>query len=102
MPRTAMAIAFTTGPEDIADDAIRPRTIMEKYSTGPNCKAKLTMIGEKRIRRMIPTLPPKKDARTFVIKAMPARPCCAIGKPSRHVTAEDGPPGRLSRMDVIE
>ncbi len=38
-PSTTMAIAFTSEPRASTTAAIRPHTISEKYSAGPNCSA---------------------------------------------------------------
>ena len=47
-------------------------------------------------------MPPKKDDRVVANSATPARPCWAMGCPSRQVTAAPAVPGRLSRIAAVE
>ncbi|MNN86039.1 hypothetical protein D3C81_2033980 [compost metagenome] len=49
----------------------------------------------------MPTLAPTKDDITSMNNADPDLPCRASGLPSRQVTAWEGVPGRLSRMQVM-
>ena len=48
-----------------------------------------------------PTMAPNPD-RNAKDSASTARPCLAIGWPSKVVATEDGSPGMLNRIDVVD
>jgi hypothetical protein len=56
----------------------------------------------KAARQKIAKQLPKKEAKVVMKIAAPARPCFAIGLPSRQMMADDGVPGTLRRIDAIE
>jgi hypothetical protein len=76
--------------------------IREKYSGGPNFRAAWARGKTKKIRTTRLKDPPIKDPKADIPKAGPARPFFAIWYPSRQVTTEDGSPGILTRMEVVE
>jgi hypothetical protein len=46
-------------------------------------------------------LMPTKDEVKAAVSACAARPCCAIGWPSKVVATDHGSPGMLNRIDVM-
>ena len=57
---------------------VRPRTIREKYSGGPNFKAKSTKGGAIRTSPTMPIVPAMKDPKAEIPRARPAFPWRAI------------------------
>ena len=58
--------------------AIRPKTINEKYSAGPNLKATSASGGANAAINTVATVPAKNDPSAAVASATPARPRRAI------------------------
>jgi hypothetical protein len=50
---------------------------------------------------MTATSAPMKDEVNAAVRASPARPCCAMGYPSKVVATDHGSPGMLNKIDVI-
>ncbi|MCY1251360.1 hypothetical protein D9M72_651140 [compost metagenome] len=73
-----MAIALTSEPEASTTAPIRPSTISEKYSAGPNLKASSDSGAANAARIMVATQPAKNEPRPAVASATPARPRLAI------------------------
>jgi hypothetical protein len=44
---------------------------------------------------------PTKEDVNAAVSASPARPCCAMGWPSKVVATDHGSPGILNRIDVM-
>ena len=74
----------------------------EKYSDGPKVMASSPSQGPEAARTRVETVPAKKEPSAAMERATPARPCFAIWCPSRHVTTDEGSPGRFTRIDVVE
>ena len=77
-PSTIIATALSSEPEASTTAPIRPSTISEKYSAGPNLKASSVSGGAKAARISVPTQPAKNEPRPAAASAGPARPCRAI------------------------
>ena len=97
-----MAIALTSEPCASTTAAIRPHTISEKYSAGPNCKAIAASGGAATTISRVATLPAKNEPSAAMPSAGPARPWRAIWCPSMVVTTADASPGMLTRMAVVD
>ena len=82
-----MATPFIGGPLDIVPPAIRPSSMTEKISAGPNLKATSTSRGEAKIMVAMPNDAAKNDEIIVIPSAVAPRPCRVIGYPSRHVIA---------------
>ncbi|MNS88885.1 hypothetical protein D3C72_1228770 [compost metagenome] len=77
-PRTIMATALTSDPDANTTAPIRPSTISEKYSAGPNLNASSESGVANAARISVATLPAKKEPSPAVASATPARPRRAI------------------------
>jgi hypothetical protein len=88
-PRTTIAIAFTSDPCARTTAAIRPHTIKEKYSAGPNCRAMAASGGAANVISKVETQPAKNEASAAMPSAGPARPLSAIWWPSMVVTTDE-------------
>ena len=97
-----IAIALISEPCASTTAPIRPSTISEKYSAGPNLSASSDSGIETAAMKTVATQPAKNEARAAVASAAPASPLRAIWWPSRQVTADDVSPGMLMRIDVVE
>ncbi len=86
-PNTVMAMPFSGEPLASVDPAIRPTSISEHTSAGPNSSAILTRIGARKIISVMPHEAPTNAAMTVMPSAVPPLPCLVSGKPSRQVTA---------------
>src|SRR5512136_1117359 len=73
-----------------------------KYSTGENRSAKRVAHEERIVTVATPKRAPKPDDRKAVVNASVARPALAIGWPSKVVATDDGSPGMLKRIEVVE
>ena len=71
-------IAFSSDPEARTTAPIRPSTISEKYSAGPNLKASSVSGGAKAAMTTVPTQPAKNEPSAATESAAPARPWRAI------------------------
>jgi hypothetical protein len=74
----------------------------EKYSGGPNLRAAWARGKIKNIVKIILKVPPIKEPSADIPRAGPARPCLAIWYPSIQVTTDDGSPGILTRIEVVD
>ena len=101
-PNTIIAIAFSSDPLASTTAKIRPRTINEKYSAGPNANASLVKGAPSTAISTVATQPAKNDPIAAIASAGPARPCLAIWKPSSVVTTDVASPGILTRIEVVE
>ena len=102
-PSTIIAMALSSEPCASTTAPIRPSTISEKYSAGPNLSASSdsgTRHGGDEHRGDACRRKTKPSA--AVASAAPASPLRAIWWPSRQVTADDVSPGMLMRIDVVE
>ena len=97
-----MVSALGTEPLASTTAKIRPSTISEKYSAGPNSNARLVSGAPSAATRTVATQPAKNEPIAAMARAGPARPCLAISWPSRQVTTDDDSPGMLTRIDVVE
>src|SRR5207247_9201199 len=98
-PRITIAIALMSEPCASTVAAIRPSTISEKYSAGPNFSATSASGGANSAMITVDTQPAKNEPIAAMPSAGPARPWRAIWYPSRQVTTEDESPGTLTRSD---
>ncbi len=78
-PSTTIVSPLIGEPCATVPAAIRPNRMTAKYSAGPNASAIATTSGVATIMMMMPIDPPTKEAIVVRNRAMPARPCCAIG-----------------------
>jgi len=101
-PARIMAIALSTEPCASTTANIRPSTMSEKYSAGPNHSAILVSGSPSAATRMVETQPATNEPIAAMASAAPARPCRAIWWPSRQVTTEVASPGMLTSTDVVE
>ena len=101
-PNTIIAIAFSTEPLASTTAKIRPSTISEKYSAGPNASASFVKGAPRMAISTVATQPAKNEPIAAIASAGPARPCLAIWKPSRVVTTDVASPGMLTRIEVVE
>jgi hypothetical protein len=101
-PNTIIAIAFSTEPFASTTAKIRPSTISEKYSAGPNASASLVRGAPRTAISTVATQPAKNEPIAAIASAGPARPCLAIWNPSSVVTTEVASPGILTRIEVVE
>src|SRR5512139_3543210 len=81
---------------------LSPRTIREKYSGGPNLRAKLASVDARRISRKMVMVPAMNEPKAEIPSAGPALPLRAIWYPARQVITEAASPGMLTRMEVVE
>ena len=77
-PNTIMPTALMSEPEAKTTAPIKPNTISEKYSAGPNLKATSVSGAAKAAKIKVPTQPAKKEPKPAAAKAGPARPFRAI------------------------
>ncbi len=97
-----IAIAFSSDPCARTTAPIRPSTISEKYSAGPNFNASDDSGVDTAATSNVATVPAKNDPSAAIASAAPASPLRAIWWPSRQVTTDDASPGMFIRMDVVE
>ena len=71
-------IALMSDPDASTTAPIRPSTISEKYSAGPNLNASSVSGGAKAAMTIVPTQPAKNDPSPATASAAPARPWRAI------------------------
>src|SRR4030067_3872500 len=81
---------------------LNPRTMREKYSGGPNRRAKLASVGARKMSRKILIVPAINEPNAEIPRSGPALPLRAIWYPSRQVITEAASPGMLTRMDVVD
>ena len=77
-PKTTIASALMTEPCASTTAAIRPMTISEKYSAGPNLNAISAIGGAKAAIMIVDTVPAKNEPIAAIASAGPARPLRAI------------------------
>ncbi|MNY04330.1 hypothetical protein D3C86_1370030 [compost metagenome] len=77
-PSTIIDTAFGSEPEASTTAPIRPSTISEKYSAGPNLNASSDSGAAKAARISVATQPAKNEPRPAVASATPALPRRAI------------------------
>ena len=73
-----IAIALMSEPDASTTAPIRPSTISEKYSAGPNLNATSVSGGANAAMMIVPTQPAKNEPRPAAASAAPARPWRAI------------------------
>ena len=73
-----MAMALINDPRASTMAAIRPRTISEKYSAGPNWNAISASGGANMASISVLTVPAKNEPSAATANAAPARPSRAI------------------------
>ena len=73
-----MPIALTSEPLASTTAAIRPSTISEKYSAGPNLSATSASGGAKAATTIVANVPAMNEPRAAMASAVPARPLRAI------------------------
>ncbi len=73
-----MQMALISEPDARTTAPMRPRTISEKYSAGPNLKASSVNGGANAAITSVPTQPAKKEPRPAAASAGPPRPLRAI------------------------
>ena len=77
-PVTTIATALTTDPFASTTAKIRPSTISEKYSAGPNSRARPVSGAPSAATSTVATQPAKNEPRAAMASAAPARPLRAI------------------------
>ena len=77
-PSRIMAMALISEPEASTTAPIRPSTMSEKYSAGPNLKASSVSGGAKPAITSVATVPAKNEPSPAAASAGPARPMRAI------------------------
>ena len=77
-PNRIMPTALSSEPDASTTAPIRPSTISEKYSAGPNLKATSVSGTAKAASTRVPTQPAKKEPRPAAASAGPALPWRAI------------------------
>src|SRR3954467_533545 len=97
-----MEIALSSEPDASTTAPIRPSTISEKYSAGPNLKASSVSGGANAAMMTVPTQPAKNEPSAATESEAPARARRAIWWPSIAVTTDDDSPGTLIRIAVVE
>ena len=73
-----MPMALISEPLASTTAKIRPSTIKEKYSAGPNFNAMAVSGAPKAATRMVAMQPAMKEPTAAMARAGPARPCRAI------------------------
>ncbi len=73
-----MPTALTSDPDARTTAPIRPRTISEKYSAGPNLNASSVSGGAKAATSSVAKVPAKNEPSAATPRAAPARPRRAI------------------------
>jgi hypothetical protein len=71
-PSTIIAIAFTSDPCASTTAPIRPSTISEKYSAGPNLSASADSGSDTAATRIVAHVPAKNDPSAAIASAAPA------------------------------
>ena len=61
----------------------------------------MATIGARNVIITTATNAPTNDEVNAAVSASPARPCCAIGYPSKVVATDQGSPGMLNRIEVM-
>ena len=97
-----MASALSTEPLASTTAKIRPSTISEKYSAGPNSSARLVSGAPSAATSTVDTQPAKNEPMAAIESAAPARPCRAIWWPSRQVMTDVASPGMFTSTEVVE
>ncbi len=95
------ATVFAALPPLIPTKAQKVSRYTEKNSGGPNCRAKPATTGERNVIMITAISAPINEEVNAAVSALPARPCCASGWPSKVVATDQGSPGILKRIDVI-
>ena len=101
-PSTIMPMAFTSEPLASTTAAMRPSTMSEKYSAGPNFSATSASGGANAAISIVANEPAMNEPMAATARALPACPFRAIWYPSMQVTTDDDSPGRLTRMAVVD
>ena len=81
---------------------MRPQTISEKYSAGPNWSAIAASGGAAKQISSVAADPAMNEPMAAMPSAGPARPYRAIWWPSMVVTTDDASPGMLTRIAVVD
>jgi len=77
-PSRIIEIALISEPDASTTAPMRPSTISEKYSAGPNLNASSVSGGANAAMMIVPTQPAKNEPRPAAASAEPARPWRAI------------------------
>ena len=101
-PSADIAIVVSAEFDTTTAELTRAMTIMEVYSVGPIRSELADRNGASVAMMTTPTQPAKNDPTAEMNSATPARPCRAIGWPSRHITIDEGSPGMFSMIAVVE
>ena len=75
--------------------------IRANSSGGPKDRAKSANGGANRVKRIIDTVPPKKEAVAAAMRAVSAWPFSAIGRPSKVVATAVEAPGIPSMIELM-
>ena len=82
--------------------AVSANSISANFSDGPNFRAMAATGSVRKIRKTMPNMPPTNEAQAEMARASPARPCLAIGYPSKQATMAEASPGVLIMIDARE
>src|SRR6478735_4585933 len=100
-PRHIAARTLKGEPLPMPTKLANVRKNTEKNSAGPNCRANLATSGARKVIRITATRAPTNEEVKAAVKASSARPCWAMGWPSKVVATDQGSPGILNRMEVM-
>ena len=96
------AVSLYVFAPSIAEVNNNAASISEKYSAGPNSRARPVNGAPSAATSTVETQPAKNEPIAEIESAAPARPLRAIWWPSRQVTTDVASPGILTRIDVVE
>src|SRR5262245_27676370 len=100
-PRHMEASTLKGEPLPMPTKLANVRKNTEKNSAGPNCRANLATSGARNVISTTATRAPTNEEVKAAVRASSARPCWAIGWPSKVVATDHGSPGMLNRMEVM-
>ena len=100
-PRAVEKNALMRFFASIAATMVRPKIAREKKAGGPNCSATLAMGTERKMRMMVPTMPPVVFASRLAPSARPGSPFFVRAYPSMATATAAGVPGVLIAIAVI-
>ena len=100
-PKQTDIAAFAWFCEPIPPRVQKASRYNAKYSAGPKRNAIPAKTGANSINPMVAKKAPTKDANPDKTKASPARPCFAIGYPSKVVIIAGSSPGIFNNIDDI-
>ena len=98
MPMAPEIRPLTMLPEDMTAMVESPNRQSQRLSGPPKRRAKRASGAAMNSRNRVPTMPPKEDESSEVIRALSALPLWHMGRPSKVVATEEGVPGVQMRQ----